>query len=207
MSRRSLPARAMALISLSAIAALAPTPSWAHLVNTRFGNFYDGMLHPLTALEHMVPWLALGLLAGLQPKSGRWILLAFPIGLVVGLGLATQWPAVQFVDAANVGSMIVLGALIALAFPAPPIVLGILACAIGVSHGYANGEAMNADTNAFLFIPGVITVGYIVVLIVAAFAAVCSHKWAAGKIAVRALGSWIFAVGIMMLGATTFMKV
>jgi hydrogenase/urease accessory protein HupE len=36
-----------------------PTPAFAHLVNTKVGEFYAGMLHPLTSVEHLFPSLAL----------------------------------------------------------------------------------------------------------------------------------------------------
>jgi hydrogenase/urease accessory protein HupE len=177
-------------------------PAEAHLVNTRFGDFYDGMLHPTTAIEHMVPWAALGLLAGLHPKAGRWMLLTFPVGLAVGTVLARLVPDVDFVSAVNLGSFMLLGALVALALPMPAAVLGGLALLLGASHGYANGLAMNDTTNAWLFTPGAVTVGYLVVLLVAAVTAIVAQKWGPARIAVRAAGSWIFAIGVLMLGTS-----
>jgi len=194
--------RAGAVAALCLAALLQPAPAAAHLVNTRFGNFYDGMQHPLTAMEHMIPWLAIGLLAGLQPKAGRWMLLTFPIGLALGTVLAVAAPGFGFVTAVNLGSFILLGAFVALALPLPPLLLAALVGALGVSHGYANGLAMNAATNPWLFTPGAVTVGYLVVLLVAAATAIVANKWSAARIAVRAAGSWIFAIGILMLGTS-----
>ena len=74
------------LFCTGSLLAVAPLTVQAHLVSTRFGDFYGGMLHPLSALEHALPWLAVGLLAGFQgARFGRWILLAFPVGLLLGL--------------------------------------------------------------------------------------------------------------------------
>jgi hydrogenase/urease accessory protein HupE len=62
-----------------------PEQAAAHLVSTRFGELYSGLLHPLTTLQHLVPWLALGLLGGLQaPRTARWALLAFPLAVLAG---------------------------------------------------------------------------------------------------------------------------
>jgi len=194
--------RSAALGGLCAPILLYSGAANAHLVNTRFGNFYDGMLHPLTALEHMIPWLAIGLLIGLQPRAGRWMLLTFPIGLALGTILAMLAPGLGFVTAINLGSFILLGAFVALAAPLPPAVLGALALALGISHGYSNGLAMNAATNPWLFTPGAVTVGYLVVLMAAAATAAVSRKWSAARIVVRAAGSWIFAIGVLMLGTS-----
>lgn len=189
-------------IAMLAFAALLPEAASAHLVNTRFGDFYDGMMHPLTAFEHMIPWLALGLLAGSEPKAGRWVLLAFPAGLALGVALGTALPEIGGLTTANVVSLMVLGALVALALPLPGWTLGLIACAFGISHGHANGTAMTQATNAVLFLPGVVIAGYLVVLLIAAPVAILTRKWGAARIAVRALGSWIFAIGVMMLGAS-----
>ena len=47
----------IALISL-----FWPVEVWAHLVNANVGEFYAGMLHPLTSAEHLLPTLALALI-------------------------------------------------------------------------------------------------------------------------------------------------
>jgi len=105
--------RAGAVAALCLAALFQPAPAAAHLVNTRFGNFYDGMLHPLTAMEHMIPWLAIGLLAGPQPKAGRWMLLTFPIGLALGTVLPVAAPGFGFVTAGDLGAVFLLRAFVA----------------------------------------------------------------------------------------------
>ena len=47
---------------------LLPQPAHAHLVNTAFGGFYDGMLHLLVTPADLLLVLGLGLLAG---QAGR----------------------------------------------------------------------------------------------------------------------------------------
>jgi urease accessory protein len=173
----------------------------AHLVSTPFGDFYGGMLHPVTALEHLLPWPGVGLLAGFQePTRGRWMLLAFPIGLLVGLGLAQWAPLVVSLSSVNVASFIVLGVLVALAWPLPLWVLTGLGLAFGVSHGHENGLAMSQQTNASLFLAGVAAAGYVVVTLMAALVSCLSQKRHGFRVAVRAAGSWIGAIGIMMAG-------
>ena len=38
---------------------MIPTPAFAHLANTKVGEFYAGMLHPLTSVELLFPSPAL----------------------------------------------------------------------------------------------------------------------------------------------------
>jgi nickel/cobalt transporter (NicO) family protein len=46
-----------------ALGPLLPARASAHLVNTDVGEFYAGMMHPLTSAEHLLPILVLALLA------------------------------------------------------------------------------------------------------------------------------------------------
>ena len=62
------------------------TPQWAHahLVSTRFGEYYAGLLHPVITLSHLIPWLALALVAGLQnTASARTALPLFAIWTLI----------------------------------------------------------------------------------------------------------------------------
>jgi len=54
----------------------AGTPAQAHLLNTGFGPFYDGLTHPFVTPEDLLPVVALTLLAGLHgAQCGRWVYL------------------------------------------------------------------------------------------------------------------------------------
>jgi hydrogenase/urease accessory protein HupE len=66
-------ALAVALASLFAL--LSPSVASAHPIKG-VGDFYAGMLHPLTALEFLLPWIALSLFAGQQGR--RAALLTLP---------------------------------------------------------------------------------------------------------------------------------
>lgn len=111
------------IIAISAIvlglmvATAARPPLW---VAARFGEFYSGLLHPLTALEHAIPWVAVGLLAGWQGRrAGRGMLSVFPAALLAGTVLAAAGLSSALAPMLNLASFIVLGGLIALARPLP----------------------------------------------------------------------------------------
>lgn len=178
---------------------LLPTPALAHSVGERFGDFYGGILHPLTALEHLLAFIAIGLLAGQQkPKTARWMLLAFPLGLLLGC-LGAFWsepvPAVPLV---NRCSFVVVGALVAVARPVPRPLLIAIGVLFGITHGYENGVGMTSGLAWHLYSLGIVLSGIALVALAAAVAVSLRVAWQ--RIAIRVVGSWIAAIGILMLG-------
>lgn len=196
---RDFAARAAAGTCLLAIAADAN----AHSAARGIGDFYSGALHALTALEHVLPFLALGVLAGQQGQKAEPVLGAFCIALLVGAALALWIPAVPYVAVLNIGSAIVLGGLVALARPLPAALFYAIAILFGLSHGFANGEGMTEGIKPYLFIPGVALAGLVVTaygLIVTDWLLRRNAGWL--RIAVRVAGSWIAAIGILVLAVS-----
>ena len=188
----------------SATAALAvlsvsgwPTPVGAHPM-TGVGDFYTGMLHPLTTVEFALPLVALSLLAGQQRRETA-IRLMVTIPLALGLGAVTALvvpipPGIHWV---NVGSMVVLGGLVA-SVPALPIVpVLVLAAVPAVTVGLANGAELG-DMSAGRFIPGLALGGFLLVT----YGVGCVRRLRAPwmHMGLRVVGSWIAAVGVLSLG-------
>ena len=175
-------------------------PAAAHSLDNRFGDFYGGVLHPLTALEHALPILALGLLAGQQgERASRWLVLVFPLALLLGAVLAAVAPALPSMRLLNAASFVVLGLLVAAGRRLPLTLLIALGAVFGLSHGYENGRAMGPDAAVHLFVPGVAAAGGLVIALVsAATLDLAARTWA--RVGVRILGSWIAAIGIMTIG-------
>src|SRR5207302_9900748 len=78
----------------------AATPAQAHLMNSGFGPFYDGLAHPLLSPEDLLPAMAMTLLAGLGgARYGRLVLASLPgawlagmaAGWAIGLPAAPAW--------------------------------------------------------------------------------------------------------------------
>jgi urease accessory protein len=195
--------RALAACLAAALAlTAAPSEAHAHLVNTRLGDFYNGMLHPLTGVEDALPWLALAILAAFQgPQRARWLLVAFPLGLLAGGGLWVAMPTLPFVPALSVALIAIVGLAVAAAIVLPlPVTIG-LGAVVGLVHGYQNAQAMTGATDHLLFVLGVTAIGYLCITLVSA----CAIAFLQGNgswrpIALRASGSWVAAVGIMALG-------
>ena len=176
-------------------------PAGAHSLSSRFGDFYGGMLHPVTALEHALPIFALGLLAGQQgARAARWLLLVFPFALLLGAALAIVAPALPWVPVLNRASFALLGALVAGAWRLPLPLMAGLAALFGLSHGYENGSALTPEVAAHLFVPGVALIGFMAAAVVSAVTLALTAKAHWLRIGVRVVGSWIAAIGILMVG-------
>lgn len=178
-----------------------PEVAHAHLISTRFGEFYSGLLHPLTTLVHIVPWLALAMFASMQGKAfARRTLPLFPLAVGLGVILGYSLGGYQDVLILNIISFVVLGALVALSRPIPRYAGLAAVLLFAISHGYANGDVDLAHGSLTLYVVGVTSAAYIVVTLGAGAAATLSEKATWGRIVLRALGSWILASGLIYGG-------
>jgi urease accessory protein len=182
--------------------ALGADAAHAHATSAQAGAFYAGLLHPLTAPEHVLPMVALGLLAGQQGlNQGQGLLLVFPAAMALGASLALLHPALGWVSLLNIGSAALFGGLVAAAWRAPTVLLYALALLFGISHGYANGAAIAPNLSPAVFILGLVTAALLVLgYSMAGTAYLLRLKPAWLLIAVRLAGSWIAAVGILVFG-------
>jgi len=180
---------------------LAVAPSaHAHLMNTGFGPFYDGLTHLFVTPEDLLPVIALALLAGLRgPRFGRSVLFALPVAWLVG-STTGVWLAPQLtLPQAEIILTIGLGALLAADRPLPLAFVVSLAILLGLSHGILNGsELARTPSNGQMVAVGVTVALFAAVSLLAGQAASVRVRWA--RTAVRVAGSWIAAIGLLMLG-------
>jgi len=188
---RALPAAAAVL--------LVPTPSHAHLVNTGLGPFYDGVSHFALTPEDLLPALALALLAGQRgSRAGRQALFALPLAWLAGGLAGLAIPTIQSATALTTVSFLALGGLVAAEARLRAEWVTALAAVIGLLHGYLNGAAMSLARLGTLGLVGLVSTLFVVVALAAAL--VVTIRAPAGRIAVRVAGSWIVAIGLLLLG-------
>jgi hydrogenase/urease accessory protein HupE len=169
-----------------------------HLANARFGDYYAGMFHLLSGIEYLMPVLALGLYSGQQEAVlTRKMLLSFVISLFVGVIVGFSLPEYTVFSLLCVLIFILLGALLALKKPMPVILAIALSATAGVLIGLPNGAAWRRGVMPINYLAGVLVTGGIIVLILAGLVVANEKKWQ--LIAVRVVGSWIAAIGIMYL--------
>lgn len=173
----------------------------AHSSAKGVGDLFAGVLHALSSLEHLLPFAALGLLAGQQGERSESALLAFCLALMAGAGAALWMPVPSWVSLFNLFSAVVLGGLVAAAWRLPTAILYLVAIVFGLSHGLVNGAAMiGGGINPYLYIPGVGLAGLAVTAYgLIAVDYVLRHKVGWMQIAVRVAGSWVAAIGILVL--------
>lgn len=176
---------------------LLPANASAHLVTTGMGPVYDGIGHLLLTPEDLISAVAIAIYAGLRgTETGRWTLLFLPLswlfggaaGLMVESAPSFPMPIISF---------LLLGGLIAADAYLPKRMVLFIVAAIGTIHGFFNGAAMVGGP-AMLGLLGISSTLFILVALASAVVGSFQAAWT--RIAVRVTGSWIAAVGILMLG-------
>ena len=178
-----------------------PSVSKAHLVNTGLGPFYDGVSHLAVSPDDLLAVLALALLAGLSgAKAGRHVLFLLPpvwlIGGLVGLRFEQEVSLALF----SILSFLVTGALVAWDRRLPMMLISGLTCCFGLLHGFLNGTAMAQAGSGFLALFGICVAVFVLTALFSALVVSIKANWA--RITVRVAGSWIAAIGLLMLGWT-----
>ncbi len=118
---------------------LFPAPVMAHGLHDS-GTLIAGALHPVSGADHVVAMLAVGLLAAQMAERSLWLLpTTFVTAMLVGGALGAASMAFPVVEPMILASIIILGALVALAVSPPlPALVGMVAL-FGIAHGWAHG--------------------------------------------------------------------
>jgi urease accessory protein len=163
------------------------------------GDFYAGVLHPITAIEFALPMIALSLLAGQQDRETAIAILAtFPAMLAVGATVGVLVHVPPHLGFINTASMAILGLLVAWAATLPKAIsLGLAVC-LGLTIVWPNGAELTADTSVYRFAPGLALAGLLLIAYGAGLVRSLKAPWM--RIGVRVVGSWIATAGILALG-------
>jgi urease accessory protein len=141
------------LIGPSTIAALAmvPTIALAHPGSLDHG-LTDGIMHPLTGLDHVLAMVAVGLFAAQLGGRALWITpLSFMAMLVVGALLAMMHIAVPLVEVGIAFSIISLGVVLLFGVGLPTVGAMTLVGFFAIFHGYAHGLELPNTASAFSY--------------------------------------------------------
>lgn len=149
--------------TLLALMLTAPLAALAHVGTD--GNahahvgFADGLLHPLTGLDHLAAMLAVGVWSALTARQARdmvWAPLAFAAMLLAGAlaGFAgLPLPAVEPMIAA---SLLVLGLLLVTKLHLPGPAAAALVGVFAVFHGVAHGVELAGETGGSAALAGMV---------------------------------------------------
>jgi len=182
------------------LASVLVTPAAeAHLVETGFGAFYDGIAHVAMTPADLLIVLALALLAGQRgTTAARWAVFALPLAWLGGGLAGAKWPGTGPLPLYTTLTFLLAGALVALGARLRNTGIAALAALAGTLHGFVNGATMGPAGASPLALGGAVTAVFCLVAIVAAEVTALPAGWP--RIAVRVAGSWIAAAGLLMLG-------
>lgn len=193
MSRRG------ALASAAAVLLTVPVAAQAHLVNSGLGPFYDGALHLLLSPGDLLGLVAAALLAGLRgARAGRLTVIVLPVSWLLAGLIGMSLPAIPPLTWLSVLSFMILGVLVAADARLAPGAVAVLAGVYGALHGLLNGAALTAIGAGPSTLFGIVLTVLLLALITAAAVAPLRALWA--RVVVRVAGSWVVAVGMLMLG-------
>ncbi len=182
---------------------LIPFILQAHMIDKRFGDFYGGMLHPLTALENILPIVTLSFLIITQKRdiiSSQKELIIFWIFLLIG-AFSALFFKLPYIYYFNLSSLILFGLLLALSWKIPTILFWIIISLFGFTHGFSNGEIIDGSGVIFYYFIGGFILSIMIVMLyivgIGDFLLKQKREWI--DIAIRVIGSWMMAIGILVL--------
>lgn len=186
-------------LALGAFLAFTAPLARAHPVTTGLGAVADGFTHLFLSADDLLAVAGLALLAGMHDsRLARGAVIALPLAWLAGAiaGIAVAVPVVP--AGVTAASLLVLGLAVALDRKPPFALVIALAVAIGLLHGWLNGVAIAAAGRSAFEIAGIVVAVLAASALVAAAVTGLDARWA--RIAVRVAGSWIAAIGLLLLG-------
>ncbi|MEO0990950.1 MAG: HupE/UreJ family protein [Pseudomonadota bacterium] len=164
-------------------------------INTGFAS---GFWHPILGWDHVVAMVAVGLWGAFLGSPAIWILpVVFPLVMAFGGALGVIGVPLPAVEMGIALSGVVLGLLVAFAVHAPIWVAAVIVGLFAIFHGHAHGTELPEAFSAYGYAVGFVIGTGLLHMIGIGFGFLTQFE--PGKIAVRAVGGAIAAVGAAFL--------
>jgi urease accessory protein len=135
-------------MALAALIAVTASPALAHTGVGSVSGFSAGFGHPIGGLDHVLAMVAVGILAAQMGGRYIWMIPTAFVGMmIVGGVLGVAGVPVPFVEQGIIGSIIILGAVIAFGRRLPMAVAVTLVGVFAIFHGHAHGAEMPANAS------------------------------------------------------------
>jgi len=177
----------------------APGTAGAHTVISGVGDYFSGVLHPLTTPAHVLVLLSLGLLVGQHtPFKLKTALAVFiPVSAAALACTATGLIATVY-PPLIISLALVTALLVAVGKPPPALVLGVLSGLAGAALGLDSAVETGTGLTVLKTLLGTWTGLIIAVADVAYYSSRFTRRqWQ--QIGLRVAGSWITAASFMTL--------
>lgn len=138
--RATLRNKTLSAVGAAAAVGLLAGPAMAHSGHGLAGGLEQGLLHPLTGLDHLLAMVAVGLWAAYLGGRARWLVPAAFVGLMVcGALLALGGLGLPGVELGIALSVVALGLALAGHLRLSTLLAAALVGAFGLFHGHAHG--------------------------------------------------------------------
>jgi len=186
------------LLPVALLLALPATAS-AHTAIGGVGDFFGGVLHPLTTPTHLLMLVGLGLLAGQHsPLNLKIPLSVFTPVSAVALLFTTTGVVKNIYPPILIGIALVAGVLVALEKPLPTVATGTIftfaALALGLDSAVETGTPISIAKTLLGTWLGLILAVADIAYYLSFFT---KQKWQ--QVGIRVAGSWITAASFMIL--------
>jgi hypothetical protein len=190
----------IALIIATAVMFL-PNAAQAHLAVSGMGPIYDGILHFSLSPEDYLPIVGLAFFAGLHgAKTARWALGALASAWLAG-GLAAMagltLPALA-ISIATAVLFLTIGSLLASNFEVGTNATAVAGASLGMVRALSGLAGVTLTVAHTLTLLGMAASAFVVYALAASLT--LPLRRAGPIIAVRVSGSWLAAVGLLLLG-------
>jgi len=138
---------------LPAALAITASPAMAHTAAGSLSGFMAGFSHPIGGLDHLLAMVAVGILAAQLRGRALWVVPGAFVGMmVVGALLGSVLGVgIPFVEQGVVGSVIILGAVIAVGRRLPMALAVTLVGVLALFHGHAHGTEMPLNASGLAY--------------------------------------------------------
>ena len=191
--------RSFKLLSLAAVATAGfSTAALAHVGDHSHMSFTEGLLHPFSGVDHVLAMVAVGLWASQLGGRALWLLpLTFPAVMAVGAALGLSGVTLPWVEIGIAGSVMVLGAVVALALR-PSLAISIpLIGAFALLHGYSHGVELPATASVLGYGAGFIAATLVLHAVGIATGLIAGRLPV--RFAARTTGGAIAVLGVVLL--------
>lgn len=132
------------------LAVLMSSVVHAHIIGG--SGLGDGILHPLTGFDHLLAMVAVGIISIQLSGKSKWFAPATFISfMIIGGALAIFGISFPYVQTGIALSVLVLGALIAVAKPISRTWMLMIVGMFALFHGHVHGEEMSVIVSPFFY--------------------------------------------------------
>lgn len=188
--------------SVGAAALLCLIPSLAHAHSTieTSGGWAQGLIHPLTGLDHIAAMLAVGLWALQFEGKARFVLpLTFMGVLALGGLVGTADQALPWIEQGIILSVLLPGLFLATALRPPLVVSASLIAVFAFCHGQAHGAEAPLGVSTSLYASGFLITSSLLVLGGAALGLAWKNHPKPQRVRLAGVALTVTALGLIFL--------